>query len=1051
MAKRKNDDGEEAGRKIDTSQYTAAEFAEMQVEAMRKVKSAVQDIKKAEEELTKIKEEELEQEKELLRLKEISASRDKLEADQRKKREGFNKGASRAAQAFLTTQIKSLAKLDTEEAMTQRLAALEIQRNNLMQGAGGTDTRYNAEKAQAIGLVIEQLQLMKDLAKINEHVTGSAEEQTQGLQNLADRKRLIVNLSEAELDLIRDQQIAIDIVGARADALVESITGGIKGFGEVFGKIPIIGGVLQTTLEKLNESFSKKLTKAATDFKDKFAENIKSGQGVMQALKNSVGTLGAGIRAALAASGPLLFLAALAIGVKKADEMEQAAIDMRKAMGGNVEEGKKMANQMKDVAKATKSLGADMEDAKKAFTALRNELPGIEPISNAAAISVITMSKAFDVTEEHAAKAMAAFENIGGLSQEGAAGAMMLAANMANAAGVPVGAVLEDIATNSKELAIYIRGGAKEMISAAIHAKMMGVALDKVLATSKKILNFEQSITDELEASAILGVDINLQKAREAAFNGDLVGQQQAIMQELTKIGDVTKLNAYAKEALVEATGMELEDLSKMQRIQQRFPGIEKEKMAAAMALAGKYGDLNNVTEEMLQNETERLAKDEQMRTTLQQMQDAFAEIGNALAKVLIPLGKVFLAILSVTLLPALEGIATVFGWIADWVNAIGDAFGGWGDTLSPILSVLKIIGGLITGYYLVILAIKGAQLLWNAAVGGWNALKAISIGLMGAEKTAAIASAATGLTGTTAQLARLREMQALRRANPGMTMMDAFNKTKTPIPTATTAPTTAPTQSVAKSASAINPAMILSVAAAMIAFAVAIYILALAFQEFDKIKDGVGTMGMFAGAIIGMGAAIYLLTTLLAPLATTGILQLVALGMLAFGAAVMLVGLGIKYMSEGMATLITAFSAVGTQIIGPLTTLISMIGPIFLLAGAFAALGYSLATVALFGLAALPALAGIAAIGTGVAALVTAISPAKEETNIVSKEGEGGKQETLTETIQVMIQPLLEQIVGLRNDLNSGKVAVYLDGTKVMKELKVADSKNLVTNRPRI
>ena len=39
--------------------------------------------------------------------------------------------------------------------------------------------------------------------------------------------------------------------------------------------------------------------------------------------------------------------------------------------------------------------------------------------------------------------------------------------------------------------------------------------------------------------------------------------------------------------------------------------------------------------------------------------------------------------------------------------------------------------------------------------------------------------------------------------------------------------------------------------------------------------------------------------------------------------------------------------------------------------------------------------------------------------------------------------QQLLDQIVGLRSDLNSGKVAVFLDGIKVNKELAVVKAQN--------
>jgi hypothetical protein len=97
------------------------------------------------------------------------------------------------------------------------------------------------------------------------------------------------------------------------------------------------------------------------------------------------------------------------------------------------------------------------------------------------------------------------------------------------------------------------------------------------------------------------------------------------------------------------------------------------------------------------------------------------------------------------------------------------------------------------------------------------------------------------------------------------------------------------------------------------------------------------------------------------------------------------------------------------------LAPLVSMILPIFGLAAAITALSISLATLAVSGTLALPVLAAVG-LAAGAASSVFG----------------GGKGEGSSNS------ELLAEIRGLRDDLNSGKVAVNMDGKKVNTALAI-------------
>lgn len=204
-----------------------------------------------------------------------------------------------------------------------------------------------------------------------------------------------------------------------------------------------------------------------------------------------------------------------------------------------------------------------------------------------------------------------------------------------------------------------------------------------------------------------------------------------------------------------------------------------------------------------------------------------------------------------------------------------------------------------------------------------------------------------------------------------------------------------------------INASGLLKGAAAMLIMAGAIFVLGKALQEFNAVEPA--SLLKMAGALIIMGGAMAGLSAIFAnPVLSAG-LGVATLGMLGFGAAIFLVGGGFKMFSEGVSILIGSLPLLATS----LQPLIGMILPIFGLAAAISALSISLITLSASGALALPVLAAVG-VAAGVASAVFG--------------GGGGNDNS----------DLLSEIKGLRADLNSGKIAVNMDGKKVNTALAI-------------
>jgi hypothetical protein len=114
-------------------------------------------------------------------------------------------------------------------------------------------------------------------------------------------------------------------------------------------------------------------------------------------------------------------------------------------------------------------------------------------------------------------------------SEEFLGGAEALAAQKGLA--INVKQLMKETSNASAAMKLSVVGGAKGLAEAAVQAKALGVTLDQVDKIAGSLLQFEDSISAELEAELLTGKQINLERARAAALSGD----QATLAEELAK------------------------------------------------------------------------------------------------------------------------------------------------------------------------------------------------------------------------------------------------------------------------------------------------------------------------------------------------------------------------------------------------------------------------------------------------------------------------------------------------------------------------------------
>ena len=491
-----------------------------------------------------------------------------------------------------------------------------------------------------------------------------------------------------------------------ANTLGSTFDGFIKGASE----IPVIGGLLGGIGNMANKMFKQELSDAAMKFTTRFASGLRSGMGSMQALSSAAAGLGSTLMGILLSPIGLVIalVAAIGAGVMAFMKIEKAAKAFRNETGLLNSQTKQMEGNINDVYSSTVGLGASMEDVAQAAADFTNEFGGIEQPAKSTMQSMVVLSKNFGISTKDAASVNKSFQNMAGLSESAAQSQVMFTAELARASGVAPNKVMADIAESANDAGGFFRGNTKEMIKTAAYARAMGSSLKEVAAVSRGLLDYQSSVTNEMEASAILGTNLNFSQSRYLAAQGDILGAQKSMVKQLMNTVDLENASIYEREALEKATGMQFDQIQNMARIQERFGDMDGERLAAAQALVASGKDAKDLTEEDLKAQIKAMETQKETQGVMESIGNSFSAIGAKLLQAFLPIGQALASmledampyfdmmgdILANNIKPVIFVVSTIFKGIGKTIGAFIDAlkpgFKSMLDALKPIRDIFS-------------------------------------------------------------------------------------------------------------------------------------------------------------------------------------------------------------------------------------------------------------------------------------------------------------------------------------------------------------------------
>jgi hypothetical protein len=155
------------------------------------------------------------------------------------------------------------------------------------------------------------------------------------------------------------------------------------------------------------------------------------------------------------------------------------------------------------------------------------------------------------------------FQRVDGASESTAMNLSEGLRNMADQAGIGLGGLMREMAESSKEMLGYQIKSGPALAKQVAYAQSLGVSFGDIAKAGKSmVMNYKDSIKNEMQLSAMLGKNVDLSEVRAKFASGDQAGAMEALKAQGL---DPASMDMFQQEQLSQALGgMDLNSLQKI-------------------------------------------------------------------------------------------------------------------------------------------------------------------------------------------------------------------------------------------------------------------------------------------------------------------------------------------------------------------------------------------------------------------------------------------------------------------------------------------------------
>jgi len=519
--------------------------------------------------------------------------------------------------------------------------------NKFQEDALGINRMSSKEIKSNISSIRQEIRIQQEALKILK------EKQTSGKKLTANEEKMIAELESENIQ----NNIALNTARDRLDQEIKiqktlGITGKIfQGISSTLGKI----GVQSEQIEEIQEQMRKTAEKTGSQY-SVLGTAIK---GTFKAVGKSL-------------SDPLVSLGLFAKGMKMligfGNEFSKNIYDISKNQAISYEYARLETQRLQDAAMASNDLLGTRENFVKATNELNDALGLSNTYSGKQLEDYNNLTQKLGLSNEEAAR-YNELSAMGGKTAENIVNSVAKQAkgNISNKK------VIQEVAKVNGQLYAQYKGSPELLAKAVVQTQKLGMTLQQAQNISKGLLNFEDSITNELEAELLTGKDLNLEKARYLALQGDAAGAAEEVAKQVGGINQFTKLNVLQQEALAKAAGMGVDEFTDTLRKKEAIKKLDQGSVKVyqeAIKKAKEAGDVEKAAaleKAMYNKEDFKLAnmKFDNVATAQKALDKAKDSFASAIAPMMEKVSTFLSGIINFLNNPAVRNILAVTGGLA--------------------------------------------------------------------------------------------------------------------------------------------------------------------------------------------------------------------------------------------------------------------------------------------------------------------------------------------------------------------------------------------------
>ena len=402
----------------------------------------------------------------------------------------------------------------------------------------------------------EELQTAKGREKVEKELAKITKDQTQNRVNILILEE---QLKTASGKYLTDINKALVTEYRRKDALTGAATAagklaqaskevvksgdGFEKVSKMLSGIPIIGNKLGI-ISKPFEEASAAARKASSDGLSEVEAKLKGIEKLSGLIALSFGTM--------------IFNAIL--------KSAKQAGELNKQFGLGLDNAREMRQRFVEVSERSNDTRINASKLVEASRSLNTSLGISIELSDKTLQTYIKNTEYLGASAEAASKISQLSINTNQTAEQYSATIAQTANSAGKALGVymPTSKIMEKIKDASATTLLNLRGNPEALTKAVLLSEKLGISFQQLRNTANSLLDFESSISNELEAELLVGRELNLERARAAALTGNDVVLMQELSNQVGTLNDFTRMNVIQRESLAQAFGMSADAMGDM-------------------------------------------------------------------------------------------------------------------------------------------------------------------------------------------------------------------------------------------------------------------------------------------------------------------------------------------------------------------------------------------------------------------------------------------------------------------------------------------------------